>query len=87
MNLSAKLRLSPGCRLHPTEPVLLIPEGTLQLSGPARDILFRLDGQRTIANVIDDLLAEYSGAEREAVERDVLDLLGRIQERGLIRSE
>jgi pyrroloquinoline quinone biosynthesis protein D len=81
------LRLSPGCRLHPTEPVLLIPEGTLQLSGPARDILFRLDGQRTIANVIDDLLAEYSGAEREAVERDVLDLLGRIQERGLIRSE
>lgn len=87
MDAASILRLAPGCRLHLAEPVLLIPEGTMQLSGPARDILSRLDGRRSVASIIDDLLAEYEGAERAEVERDVLDLLGRMQERGLIRNQ
>jgi pyrroloquinoline quinone biosynthesis protein D len=87
MDLSTKLRFSPGCRLHPSQPILLVPEGMLELTGPSRDILSRLDGQKTIATLIDELLGEYAGAPREEVERDVLELLVRIRQRGLIRSE
>jgi pyrroloquinoline quinone biosynthesis protein D len=39
--------LAHGCRLHPTQDVLLVPEGTLQLAGPTRDVLARVDGTRT----------------------------------------
>ena len=85
MELYARPRLAPGCRLHPTEALLLIPEGTLQLSGPSRRILEILDGQRTVSAVVDHLLAEYLGAEREQIEQDVLGLLQRLEDRGVVR--
>ena len=78
-------RLAPGCRLHPTEAVLLIPEGALQLTGPSRDILFRLDGRKTVETIIDELLLQYPAAERAEVGADVIELLTRLQQRGVVR--
>ncbi len=74
-------RLAAGCRLHATEPILLIPEGTLKLSGPSRDILSLLDGRRSVAELIVLLQEQYA----EVVEQDVLDLLDRMAQRGVIR--
>lgn len=85
MDMNSEPALAPGCRLHPTQDVLLVPEGTLNLSGPARDILIRLDGSRNVAAIADDLLKTYSDADETEVRKDVLDLLNRLQQRGVVR--
>jgi len=86
MDLNATPRLAPGCRLHPTEPVLLVPEGTLNLAGPARDILTQLDGKQDVAAIVDQLLRQYAGAGRGELTGDVLNLLNRLEQRGLVRA-
>lgn len=78
-------RLAPGCRLHPTESVLLVPEGTLNLTGPTREILARLDGKLAVSSIVADLLQQYEGADAGEVQVDVLDLLDRMQQRGVVR--
>jgi pyrroloquinoline quinone biosynthesis protein D len=85
MDLNATPRLAPGCRLHPTEAVLLVPEGTLNLRGPARDILSHLDGKQSVAAIVDELLKLYSGVESSDMQRDVLTLLERMEQRGVVR--
>ena len=86
MDLNSTPRLAPGCRLHPTENVLLIPEGTLNLAGPAREILARLDGSKNVTDVVTDLLKEYPGADVAEIQNDVLSLLNRMAQRGVIRA-
>jgi pyrroloquinoline quinone biosynthesis protein D len=86
MDLNSTPRLAPGCRLHPTENVLLIPEGTLNLAGPAREILARLDGSKNVTDVVADLLKEYPGADAAEIQNDVLSLLNRMAQRGVIRA-
>ncbi|HEY0163721.1 MAG TPA: pyrroloquinoline quinone biosynthesis peptide chaperone PqqD [Edaphobacter sp.] len=86
MELSSIPRLAPGCRLHPTEDVLLIPEGTLNLTGPTREILALLDGQKTVEQVVADLLQQYPDAPADVIQKDILDLLSRLQQRGVVRA-
>lgn len=86
MDIDSTPKLAPGCRLHPSEPVLLVPEGTLNLSGPARDILAQLDGEQTVAAIIDKLLEQYSGAPKDEMTQDVLTLLVRMEQRGVVRT-
>ena len=86
MDMNSIPGLAPGCRLHPTQDVLLIPEGTLKLNGPTRDILTRLDGRRSVTAIVDDLLQGYSDANDDEVRRDVLGLLERLEQRGVVRT-
>jgi pyrroloquinoline quinone biosynthesis protein D len=85
MDLHATPRLAPGCRLHPTEAVLLIPEGTLKLQGPARDILTQLDGKQSVAAIVEELAQQFEGVDRDDIQRDVLSLLERMEQRGVVR--
>ncbi len=85
MDLNATPRLAPGCRLHPTDAVLLIPEGALDLEGPAREILSQLDGKQSVAAIVDELHKQYSGVESDAIRQDVLSLLERMVQRGVVR--
>jgi pyrroloquinoline quinone biosynthesis protein D len=85
MDLTSTPRLAPGCRLHPTQDVLLVPEGTLNLTGPSREILTRLDGQQSVTAIVADLMREYADADADEVQGDVLKLLERMQERGIVR--
>jgi pyrroloquinoline quinone biosynthesis protein D len=85
MDLNATPRLAPGCRLHPTEPVLLIPEGTLKLQGPAREILAHLDGKQSVASIVDELVKQYEGVDSADIQQDVLGLLDRMEQRGVVR--
>lgn len=85
MNLNATPRLAPGCRLHPTDSVLLIPEGTLNLTGPSREILTMLDGRRSVADVVAELARQYDGVDEKEIGADVLSLLNRLHERGVLR--
>jgi pyrroloquinoline quinone biosynthesis protein D len=85
MNMDSIPRIAPGCRLHPTDEVLLIPEGALQLSGPSREILQLLDGHRNVKALVAELLQQYPGSDAEEVRGDVLSLLDRMAERGVVR--
>ncbi len=85
MNMDSIPRIAPGCRLHPTDEVLLIPEGALQLSGPSREILQLLNGQRSVRAIVEELLRQYPGTAVEEVRGDVLSLLDRMAERGVVR--
>jgi pyrroloquinoline quinone biosynthesis protein D len=85
MELNSIPRLAPGCRLHPTDGVLLIPEGTLNLTGPSREILAMLDGKRTINDVVAALVQQYEGVDEREIGGDVLSLLNRLEQRGVLR--
>ena len=86
MELSSIPRLAAGCRVHATQDVLLIPEGTLNLTGSAREILVRMDGKKSVGAVVAELLQEYEGVSAQEMEGDVLGLLRRMEERGVVRA-
>ena len=86
MDINSVPGLAPGCRLHPTEDLLLVPEGTLKLSGPTRDVLTRLDGNRNVTAIVDDLLQAYPDVSGSEVRSDVLELLERLEQRGVVRT-
>jgi coenzyme PQQ biosynthesis protein PqqD len=64
---------------------MLMPEGTLELNGSSRDVLARVDGNRDIASIVQELLQEYEGAEEAEVRTDVLALLQDLKQRGIVR--
>jgi len=86
MDMGSIPAFAPGCRLHPTQDVLLVPEGTLELGGPSRDVLTRVDGKNSVAAIVDELLLEYEGAGEPEVRSDVLALLTTLEQRGVVRA-
>jgi pyrroloquinoline quinone biosynthesis protein D len=85
MDMNSTPMVVRGCRLHPTQDVLLMPEGTLELNGPSRDVLARVDGNRNVAAIVQELLEEYEGAPETEVRTDVLALLQDLKQRGVLR--
>lgn len=85
MDMNSIPMVARGCRLHPTQNVLLMPEGTLELNGPSRDVLARVDGNRDVTAIVQDLLQEYEGASEAEVTSDVLGLLEDLKQRGVLR--
>ena len=85
MDMNSIPMVARGCRLHPTQDVLLMPEGTLELNGTSRDVLARVDGSRNVAAIVQDLLQEYEGAPEAEIRADVLALLESLKERGVLR--
>jgi coenzyme PQQ biosynthesis protein PqqD len=61
--------------------VLLYPEGALLLSDTAGEILGLCNGQRTVADIAGELGEKY----RADVRGDVLEYLGQLAERELVR--
>lgn len=83
----AVVRITPTYRMQ-WEPaqnthVLLYPEGMVKLNPSASEILKRCDGERSIRQVIDDLEAQFPGADLEA---DVLKFLHTAHEQGWIKT-
>ena len=85
MDMNSIPILARGCRLHPTQDVLLMPEGTLELNGSSRDVLARVDGIRDVAAIVQDLLHEYEGAPEAEIRADVLSLLQDLKQRGVLK--
>lgn len=85
MDMNSIPMMARGCRLHPTQDVLLMPEGTLELNGPSRDVLARVDGNRDLTTIVQDLLQEYQGADEDEVRSDVLELIQDLKKRGVLR--
>jgi coenzyme PQQ biosynthesis protein PqqD len=63
--------------------VLLAPERILQPDPVAVEILNRIDGRASLAEIVDSLATAFS-AERERIEADVRSFLGNLAEKGFL---
>lgn len=80
-------RLAPGCRLNAAggpEDLLLIPEGALRLKGPARTIVELCNGERTLADIVEELQRHYPSAQPAKIETETAALLAHLRERGVL---
>jgi pyrroloquinoline quinone biosynthesis protein D len=64
--------------------LLLFPEGVLVLNPTAHAVLALCDGQRTVADIIQTLAAQYAN---DALAGDVRDLLEKLADKGLVTLE
>lgn len=64
--------------------MLVFPEAALMLNETAPEILKLCDGERTIEGIVDALAQRFSGADRKAIEEDVIGFLTRLKARGLL---
>ena len=62
--------------------VLLYPEGMVKLNGSAGEIMHRLDGEKTVQAVVDELESRF---EASGLTADVLDFLAIAQRQGWIK--
>ena len=83
----ARPRLAGGVRLHEDsvrgQTVLLAPERVLKVSRTAAEILHRCDGERQVAEIINELASLYTaGADR--IGADVRALLSDLDSKKLV---
>ena len=64
--------------------VVLYPEGMVKLSQSAGEIMKRIDGKKTIINIINDISATFDGAD---VTEDVMKFLEVVYGNGWIRNK
>ena len=62
--------------------VLLYPEGLVKLEGSAGEIMKRIDGDKTVSQIIADLEATFPGVD---LRQDVIDFLEHAHAKGWIR--
>ena len=87
IDLTARPRVAGHFRLQWEEVqkawVLLYPEGMVKLNGSAGEIMHRLDGEKSVQAVIDELEREF---DTTALATDVLDFLAIAQSQGWVKS-
>jgi pyrroloquinoline quinone biosynthesis protein D len=79
-------RLAAGCRWGAenktgTEDVrvILFPEGAIKLQGTGRQVLERCDGQRTFAQIIKELQAQFADADPAKIRADIRQFLEQLR--------
>jgi len=82
--LAKRVRLRDDPVTH--QPVLLYPEGLLELNETAHAIVALCDGVRTVTQIVESLAAEYE-AQATDVAPDVLECLRDLRQRNLIAFE
>ncbi len=85
----SRLRLAAKARLRfdrkSSRYMLLYPERGLVLNPTAADVLQLCTGERTVGAIVDELARKY-GQEPPAVERQVMDFLRTMADRGLVQT-
>ena len=89
MDASSRPRLAPKARLRfdrkSSRYMLLYPERGLVLNPTGADVLQRCTGERTVGSIVEELAQKY-GHEPPAVEREVMDFLQTMADRGLVQA-
>jgi pyrroloquinoline quinone biosynthesis protein D len=44
-----------------------------------------LDGKQSVAAIVDELAQQYEGVDKDDIQQDVLSLLERMEQRGVVR--
>jgi pyrroloquinoline quinone biosynthesis protein D len=85
---SSRPRLAPHRRLQFDKArgswTVQAPERAFQLDETAHAIVSRCDGETSIEALIDDLCRTYEGAPRDAVARDVMNLVQEFADKGVM---
>ncbi|MDH5708366.1 MAG: pyrroloquinoline quinone biosynthesis peptide chaperone PqqD [Hylemonella sp.] len=85
--LDARPRVAGHFRLQWEEVqkswVLLYPEGMVKLNGSAGEIMSRLDGHKTVADVVAELERAF---DTQALARDVQDFLALAHKQGWVQT-
>jgi pyrroloquinoline quinone biosynthesis protein D len=80
----ARPRLARGCRLRESsgaDSVLLMPERALKVNGTALRVLQLCDGQRTLAEILAALAAEFPAQPPGRLETETIRFLERLREK------
>jgi coenzyme PQQ biosynthesis protein PqqD len=87
----ARPRLAPKVRLRFDRKsdrfMLLYPERGMVLNPTAAEIVKRCTGVLTVTEIIAQLAEQYAAQSRDAIEREVVQFLDAMTDRGLVRSE
>jgi coenzyme PQQ biosynthesis protein PqqD len=87
LDLEARPRLAPGVRLKYDEAracwVVLAPERVLMPDETALEVLQRLDGQKTVDALVNELVTAYD-ADRGEILADVTELLNGLLEKRVL---
>jgi pyrroloquinoline quinone biosynthesis protein D len=83
---SSQPRLAAGCRWGGTEDakVILFPEGAIKLQGTGRQVLERCDGQRTFAQIIAELQAQFGEADPVKIRTDISQFLEQLRHKRIV---
>lgn len=86
MKTSARPRFGKGIKLrHDLDgnAILLVPESALQLNASAAAALELVDGERTVAQIVEAVVERFDVNATEA-EREIGGLFDRLAERGFV---
>ena len=87
----ARPRLAPKARLRFDRKsdrfMLLYPERGMVLNPTAAEIVKRCTGELTVTEIVAQLAEQYAAQPRDAIEREVVQFLDAMSDRGLVRSE
>jgi coenzyme PQQ biosynthesis protein PqqD len=87
----ARPRLAPKVRLRFDRKsdrfMLLYPERGMVLNPTAAEIVKRCTGELTVTEIVAQLAEQYAAQPRDAIEREVVQFLDAMTDRGLVRSE
>jgi pyrroloquinoline quinone biosynthesis protein D len=64
--------------------VLLVPEGMLRLKGAGAEILALVDGERTVAQIVDALQSQYPPEAHAQIATEVASFLASLNQRSLL---
>ena len=88
ITIDSILDIKPGHRLQWEETqdcfVILFPEGMVQLSASAGEIMQLCDGDKTVADIIEHLTKKFSGAD---LSDDVIEFITEAEGNGWIQQQ
>jgi coenzyme PQQ biosynthesis protein PqqD len=87
MNSQARPRFGKGVKLHHGADgslMLLVPEGALVLNRVASVALQFVDGERSLAEIVDSVVEQFD-VEPERARDDLTALFDRLAERGFVK--
>ena len=70
---------------HSGSHMLVYPEKGLLLNATATEVVKLCTGEHSVAQIIERLRRKFHDAQPEKVEREVLDFLQALSERGLVK--
>lgn len=83
---TSKPALATGCKWGGTEeaPLVLFPEGAMNVQGTGLAILALCDGQRTFTDIVAELQRQYFGADPQRIRDDATNFLGQMREKRIV---
>jgi pyrroloquinoline quinone biosynthesis protein D len=87
---SSQPRLAAGCRWGAEnkagneERIILFPEGAIKLQGTGRQVLERCDGERTFAQIIAELQAQFADADPTKIRADISQFLEQLRHKRIV---